>query len=341
MRRSTIMQGAAVTTLAILGFSGQALAEASNELHVLWSGGQYGDAVTKCINEPFTAATGIKVIAESPGGLAKLQGMTEAGNVTSTVFDLPTDELKRGTAQGVFEKMDWAAIDPLPMYDEAKDEYGIGTSYFSTIMAYRSDAKAPKNWVEFFDTENFPGKRALPDYPGFVLPFAALADGVPADKLFPLDLDRAFKTLERVKADTIWWQAGAQSAQLLKDNEAQYAIAWSGRVVGTEGIVANFQDGMLDLSWFGVAKGAPQGEKEAAWKWLRWHTDPKAQACVATYISYTGPSPDLDPLLPPEKLKEYPTYADNKKVQWLADAQWWLDNAAEVEKRWQEFKLQQ
>lgn len=341
MNKSMILRGVAITTIATIGFSAESMAEAAKELHVLWSGGAYGEAVEKCVNVPFTAATGIKVIAESPGGLAKLQAMTEAGNVTSTVFDLPTDELKRGTAQGVFEKMDWAAIDPLPMYDEAKDEYGIGTSYFSTIMAYRSDAKPAKNWVEFFDTVNFPGKRALPDYPGFVLPFAALADGVPADKLFPLDLDRAFKSLDRIKADTIWWQAGAQPAQLLKDNEAQYAIAWSGRVVGTEGIVANFQDGMLDLSWFGVAKGAPEAEKEAAWKWLHWHTDAKAQACVADYISYTGPSPDLDALLPKEKLAEYPTYAENKKVQWLADAQWWLDNAAEVEKRWQEFKLQQ
>jgi putative spermidine/putrescine transport system substrate-binding protein len=341
MKTSLILRGAAIAAIAALGYSAQASAEASKELHVLWSGGQYGDAVEKCINEPFTAATGIKVITESPGGLAKLQAMAEAGSITSTVFDLPTDELKRGTAQGLFEKVDWKAVDPEPIYDEAKDEYAVGTSYFSTIMAYRSDAKAPQNWVDFFDTKNFPGKRALPDYPGYVLPFAAIADGVPVDKVFPIDLDRAFKTLERIKGDTIWWQAGAQSAQLLKDNEAQYVIAWSGRVVGQDGITTSFKDGMLDISWFGVAKGAPEAEKEAAWKWLHWHTNAKAEACVANYISYTGPSEGLDALLPKDKLTQYPTYSENKKVQWLANAQWWLDHADEVEKRWQEFKLQQ
>jgi putative spermidine/putrescine transport system substrate-binding protein len=341
MLRSNFLRSAAIAAISALAFSAAARAEEGKELHVLWSGGQYGDAVEKCINQPFTAATGIKVITESPGGLAKLQAMNEAGNITSTVFDFPTDELKRGQAQGLLAETDWKAINPDPMYDEAKDKFGIGTSYFSTIMAYRSDAKAPKNWVEFFDTKNFPGKRALPDYPGYTLVFAALGDGVPVDKLFPLDLDRAFKTLNRIKADTIWWQAGAQAAQLLKDNEAQYAIAWSGRVVGQPGIVANFQDGMLDLSWFGVAKGASAAEKAAAWQWLHWHTIAKNQACVANYISYTGPSPDLDALLPKDKLTQYPTYSENKKVQWLANAQWWLDNADTVEKRWQEFKLQQ
>ena len=64
------------------------------------------------------------------------------------------------------------------MFPEAKNDYGFGTSYYSTIMAFRADAKPPKNWTDFFDTVNFPGKRALPYYPDYVLPFADLADGI-------------------------------------------------------------------------------------------------------------------------------------------------------------------
>jgi putative spermidine/putrescine transport system substrate-binding protein len=318
-----------------------ASAQEGKELHVLWAGGQWADAVDVCVHKPLEADQGIKVIADSPGGFAKLQAMIESGNINYTAFDLSTGELERAKALGLLDPIDWAKVDPMPMFPEAKDDYGIGTSYFSTIMAWRSDAKAPKDWVEFFDTVNFPGKRALPDYPDYVLPFAAIGDGVPVDQLFPLDLDRAFKTLDRVKADTIWWQAGAQPPQLLQDNEAQYAISWSGRVVGKEGVETSFNQGMLDFSWFGIAKGASDSEKQAAWTWLHVQTDPKVQACVAQYISYTGPSPDLEKLLPKEKLKEYPTYSENKKVQWLSNAKWWNDNADTIEKRWQEFKLQQ
>jgi len=253
--------------------------------------------------------------------------------------DASTGDLFRGVSQGLLEPIDWDAINPHPIFDEARHEFGIGTSYYSTIMAWRDDAKAPSNWVEFFDTENFPGKRALPDYPDFILAFAAMGDGVEMDDLFPLDLDRAFKTLERIKDDTICWQAGAQAPQLLQDNEAQYAISWSGRVAGQDGITVSFNQGMLDMSWFVMAKGTPDAEKEAAWLWLRDHTDAQLQACVAQYISYPGPSPDLEPLLPQDRLHEFPTYSANKEVQWLVDGQWWFENAAEIERRWNEFKL--
>ena len=61
------------------------------------------------------------------------------------------------------------------MFPEAKNEYGFGYQYFSTIMAWRKGAKEPKNFAEFFDTKAFPGKRCLPDYPHYCLPFALQA----------------------------------------------------------------------------------------------------------------------------------------------------------------------
>ncbi len=339
LRGNALMAG--IAGLALMGLAAGTAAEPAKELHILWAGGQWADAVDECVHKPLLEQYGIKAIHESPAGLAKMQAMIESGNITATAFDLPTDELQRAVALGLLQKIDWEKIDPYPMFEEAKHEYGAGVAYYSTIMAWRDGVKEPKDWFDFFNTESFPGKRALPDYPGFVLPFAALGDGVPVNELFPLDLDRAFKTLERVKDDTIWWQAGSQPPQLLQDNEAQYAISWSGRVVGKEGVKTSFNQGMLDISWFGIPKGADPAEVEAAWIWLKLQTDAKIQACVAQYISYTGPSPDLDPLLPQDKLHEYPTTAANKKVQWLADSEWWYENADEIERRWQEFKLAQ
>lgn len=330
-----------LTTALIFGCVGPARAEPSKELHILYAGGESGVAWEECINKPFFERYGIKVIAESPAGFPKLKAMVESGQITHTIFDLGTEELQNAISGGLLEKLDYDKIEPFPMYDEAKHDYGIGTSYFSTIMAWREDVKAPSNWVDFFDTENFPGQRGLPDYPGYVLPFAALGDGVPVDQLFPLDLDRAFKTLKRVNDDTIWWQAGSQPPQLLLDKEVDYVIAWSGRVVGKDGIRTSFNQGMLDIAWFSIVKGADPGEIEAANLWFQMGTEPKVQACIATHIPYTGPSPKLDALLPQDKLDQYPTTAQNKKVQWLANAKWWLDNAAEVERRWQEFRLLQ
>jgi hypothetical protein len=60
---------------------------------------------------------------------------------------------------------------------------------------------------------------------------------------------------------------------------------------------------------------------------------------MAQYISYPGSSSELEPLLPKDKLSEFPTYSENKKLQWIPNGDWAFKNAAEIEKRWNEFKL--
>src|SRR3546814_11685994 len=62
-------------------------------------------------------------------------------------------------------------------------EKAIGYQYYTTLMAWRSDAKPVETWQQFWDVEAFPGKRALPNYPTYALPVALLADGVkPEDR---------------------------------------------------------------------------------------------------------------------------------------------------------------
>ena len=311
-----------------------------SELRMTEAGGASGESIEKGYLVPFTKETGIEVVRENPSGLGKLRAMVESGNVTSTLLELSSPELEQAKALDLVEPLDWDAIDPMPIFDEARDESGYGYQYYSTIMAWREDAPAPSNWQDFWDTENFPGKRALPDYPAYVLPMALLADGVAPDELYPLDLDRAFASLEKIKDDVaVWWQAGAQPPQLLKDNEVQYAVAWSGRVAGQDGVAYSFDQGQLDLAFFVVPKGADPASKEAAMGILHQMSVPDNQAVAAEVIPYTGNSPDLEPLLPQDQLDQYPTTTENKDKQFLSDAKWWFENAEEVETRWQEFKL--
>lgn len=331
----------AAASLTIALFAPPASTEPAKELRIVVAGGQMGDAMIKCYDTPFQEKYGIKVVQESPAGFAKLNGMVQSGNVTAALIDLESGEMARADAQSLVEPIEWDKVKPASMYEDAKQPNGFGYSYFSTVMAWRPDAKAPANWRDFFDVANFPGKRALPDYPGYLLPFAAIADGVEPDKVFPLDLDRAFKALERIKDHVVWWQSGAQAVQLLRDNEVQYSIAWSGRIVGNADLSSSFQQGLLDKAWLAVPKGADPAMKEAAWLYLHEISDPQRQACIAQYISYTGPATELDALLPKDRLNQFPTFSDNRKVQFATDAKWWYDHADEVEQRWQEFRLAQ
>ncbi|HRY24734.1 MAG: extracellular solute-binding protein [Geminicoccaceae bacterium] len=339
-RRHVIGGAAALAGTATLGRLARPARAAVSEFRMTEAGGASGDSIQAGYIEPFTGKTGIKVVRESPSGLGKLRAMVEARSITSALLELSSPELEQAKALDLVEALDWAAIDPLPIFPDAKDEYGFGYQYYSTIMAWHPDAKAPSTWAEFFDVESFPGKRALPDYAAYILAMAAMADGVPPEELYPIDLDRAFGKLESIKDDVaVWWQAGAQPPQLIKDNEVQYAVAWSGRVAGQDGVRFSFAQGQLDLAFFVVPKGADPEVTAAAMGLLHEMTVPENQAVAAAVIPYTGNSPDLDPLLPQDSLNQFPTTAENRSIQVLSDARWWFENADEVELRWQEFKL--
>ncbi len=340
MKRRSFVAGAAagVSTFGILSAGARAQ---SKEIRMIESGGLSGDSIQAGYIEPLKKKFGINVVRESPSSLGKLRALVESGQTTTTLFELGSGSVMvQAKKLGLIEKIDWAAVDPAAMYPEAKNEYGFGYQYFSTIMAWRADAKAPKNFTEFFDTKAFPGKRCLPDYPHYCLGFAAQAAGVPIDKLFPLDVDLAFKKLNEIKKDvSVWWKAGAQPPQLLKDNEVQYVICWSGRVVGDPAFGMNFAGGKADLSYFGIVKGSKPEDKAAAYKLMHEMSLPENQAKAAEVISYTGPSPNLDPLLPKDKLAQFPSSAQNKAIQYFENADWWAENGEAVNKKWEAFKL--
>ena len=67
------------------------------------------------------------------------------------------------------------------------------------------------------------------------LEFALLADGVAKERVYEVlstqeGLDRAFRKLDTIKDEVVWWEAGAQPPQLLADGEVVMSTAWNGRI---------------------------------------------------------------------------------------------------------------
>ncbi len=83
----------------------------------------------------------------------------------------------------------------------------------------------------FFDTKTYPGKRAVRSsaLPNPLLECALLADGVAADRLYPLDLDRAFAKIETIKDELVFWEAGSDSETQMASGEVDLIMAWNGR----------------------------------------------------------------------------------------------------------------
>src|SRR5207237_6279025 len=139
----------------------------------------------------------------------------------------------RAERLGLGERIDDTIVDRSKFPAEARAPYVFASSVYSTVLAYRKDAfkgDHPKTWADFWDVKAFPGPRSLRNHPVDNLEAALMADGLAADKLYPIDVDRAFKKLDAIHRHiNVWWTTGQQPAQLLVDKEVVLATGWNGR----------------------------------------------------------------------------------------------------------------
>jgi putative spermidine/putrescine transport system substrate-binding protein len=333
-RRTLLGAAAALPAFNII----RARAQTGREIGLIEAGGRSGLSIEAGYIEPFVRKTGIKVYRQGGNALGRLKAIVAENETDNVLFELLQGTMRVAMKLDLIEPIDWARVDPDAMFSEARHDYGFGYRFFSTVMCWRKGVKVPVDWADFFNTKDYPGPRALPNYPDLCLAFALLGSGVKPENLFPLDLDRAFAKLNEIKDDVaVWWKSGESPHELMNSGEIDYAISFSGRIADDPDIQFTFSDAMLNVSYFTIVKGARREDKLAAWQFLHEVSLVENQAKAAELISYTGPSPDLEPLLPQDRLSQFPTIKRNKDMQWLQNAEWWEDHGAAAEDRWEEF----
>ena len=215
--------------------AGQAAAE---NLTAVSFGGANKQAQVKAFYQPWEAAGHGRIVAgEYNGEMAKVKAMVDTNSVSWNLVEVESPELARGCDEGLFEELDPGVVgNPDDFVEGAIQPCGVGFFVWSTVLAYNADKlkNAPSGWADFWDTEKFPGKRGLPKAPKRTLYLALIADGVAPDQIYetlstPEGVDRAFKKLDTIKKDVVWWEAGAQPVQLLADGEVTMATGYNGR----------------------------------------------------------------------------------------------------------------
>ena len=176
----------------------------------------------------------------------RVAAKVKAGDPNWDVVQVEAEELALGCADGFYEKIDWDKLGGKDKFLPAGvHDCGVGAIVWSTLLSYDGDRlkEAPTSWADFWDTKKFPGKRGLRRGPKYALEFALMADGVPPADVYkvlrtPEGVDRAFKKLDEIKPDIVWWESGAQPLQLLASGEVVMTTAYNGRITGinkTEG----------------------------------------------------------------------------------------------------------
>jgi len=285
---------------------------------VSW-GGAYTESQDKAYHQPFAEQTGTKILQEdkSAQALAGIRSQVEAGNVTWDVVDMLQADAKRACDEGLIMEIpadEWLA--PGPNGEPASEDFIEGTLgdcfvpqiLYATMFAYDTEAfpdGGPQTIADIWDTEKFPGTRALQNIPQKNLEWALIADGVSPDEVYDVlatqeGQDRAFEKLGEIRDNVIWWSEGAQPPQMLADGEATIATAYNGRIFNAQ---VN-EDQPFEIMWDGQmfevdgwVVPVDTGNEELIKEYLKFATDTQRLADQAKYISYAPARKSSVPLI--------------------------------------------
>lgn len=324
--------------------TGPALAQGRDLTIVSW-GGAYQDAQREIFFRPFQQQSGARLLEETwDGGVGVLRAKIQSGANNWDLVQVESEELLIGCEEGLFEKMDFAAIGGRDRYiPQAVSECGVGNILYSFVLAYdrARTAEGPKSWAEFFDTKLFPGKRGLRRGPKTTLEIALLADGVAPGEVYKLlgtnaGVDRAFRKLDSIKQDIVWWERGSQPAQLLASGEVAMTNAYNGRITA-----ANQNDGRnFGIAWaqnlytldsWVIMKDSPNRSRAQAF--LKFVGEPKVAAELPPRIAYGPTVKGANELVSPEVLANLPTAPANAASALEISDRFWLDNLDKLSQR--------
>lgn len=331
---------------------GQGSVKGTGEVRVASLGGSFEEAQNKSVFEPFEKESGIKIRLIAYSGPSQVVAQERTGNIEWDAIVMSKGAMLSLNKQGYMEKIDYDRIDKAALAGIPQGlihPYGVPNILFSRGICYNTKAispdQHPRNWAEVWDVKKFPGQRSLGAFSGSLTPdleFALLADGVPIDKLYPLDIERSFTSLDRIRPNVAkFWTTGAMSPQMLTDGEISVGSAYINRIgdlIATGAPVAyEWNQANVQNNYWCILKGAKNYDN--AMKLVDYATRAKAQAAFSTATLMGPANLKAFDLLPKERARILPSSPENLPKQFIYNDEWWADNRDAVQKRWDQWAL--
>lgn len=346
LRRLSIAAAGSAVLSPLAGMIGSA--RANSPVTTMGHGGAWKDAMMLAYFKPFEEKSKTPVQFVTPYDFSKIRAMHEANNQQIDFFSASTLDAPRITRANMNAPLDFNVIDKSALSPQQfKYPNAIGAVSTSTVIVYSKKkwptGNGPQNWADFWNVKKFPGPRAMWKRANPVLEAALLADGVPKDKMYPLDVDRAFKKLDEIKPHVVnWWATGSDSQQLIQDQEVDVTMMWNGRA--SESINQNkanysmiWNEALysgISESWV-VMKNSPN--PAAAMRAMDIVGRAEPQAAFARALHYGPTNQKAYDFIEERFAKELPSYPANEKVSLLLNFEWWLDNGDPVIKRFEQW----
>lgn len=309
-------------------------------------GGAWRRSLVEAAGNPFTQQTGVPVRYQEPYNWAKLRAMHEAKAQQIDCVSVQGTEVILAHRMNMTTPLDWRVIDRSALDPrQLTRPNAIGCYSLSMVVCYNTKTwpgtQHPNSWADFWNVEKFPGRRALRRDATWTVEAALLADGVKESEFYPLDVDRAFKSLDRIKPHVkVWWKDNSQAQALVEQQEVDLVAMMDGRatdtIVGNNvpyEVVWNQQISSAGGQGWIVPTGCPN--PEGGMRFLSVLARPETWATFARLLYYAPLNPKAYDFIDPALAKRLSSYPDNEKTAHLVNYEWWADNLAVVQRRFE------
>lgn len=344
MSATTKRAGIAAGLATITALSGCSSTDPADTLTVvMWGGASQREHVASYV-EPWGEANGIQIVQDSPTDYAKLTAQVESGNVTWGVAEVEPHFAENACASGVLTPLSQEVFD-------AAEQAGVDSQYvskcaipnllYSFTIGYNTDTYSdghPTTWTEFFDTKSFPGKRGFwTEATGGIFEAALLADGVAPDELYPLDIDRAFRKLDTIKQDIVFYSTGDEQTQLVASGEAPLVQAWNGRIdqaaASGEPVANAWGENLVTYDQVAIPAGYPNTDIAMRWM-VDFLGDTKGQALDAERSQFSPVNPNALAEVSDELVQNLSTFPANlEQSATVIDYKYWAEHYSDVTER--------
>ncbi|MCP5073422.1 MAG: extracellular solute-binding protein [Rhodobacteraceae bacterium] len=301
---------------------------------------------------PFEEQNGSRVnVAHYNGGISEIRDQVESANVVWDVVDLTQADSLRACKEGLLENLSDIDLpdgaDGTPFKEDfvegALNDCGVGVIVWGTAFAYSNSLFAdnpPAGIADFFDTEAFPGPRAIRNDPTVIMEWALMADGVAREEVYSTletadGVQQALDKMGSIKSGLQIWESGSQPVRMLNAGEVAMSSIWA-----TTGATASQEEGadftvnmdgrVIELDLFGIPKGSRY--KDEAIEFIRFASSSRSLADMVSHLP-NGPTRNSSlALLSDDTLSQIPNgpaYENNLHI--LSDADWWAANHARLE----------
>jgi len=317
------------------------------------SGGTVAQAKNDTVWKNFTDKTGVNLQQDFQADTSKYVALAESGApIPWDVLEIPTvADFEALKAKGLLQALDTSVV-PVDQMATPPDPMGVPVELYTANVTWNTDkwplsGKHPEGLEDVFNTKDFPGKRCMFNYPEFgaTLESALLADGVPPDQLYPLDVERALKKLDTIKDDIVWWDTGAKDMDLFASGECDIGIAWPGRVLArvqdeNAPLAIGWGSSIMANSVLAIPKDAPHPELGNAL--ISWFLrDKQGQIDYVDRTSYITQTKDLSSAdAYPEAIRKWLPLGDNGKGAIQQDDKYYAENIDAITKRFTEWLSQ-